>query len=243
MSFTFKQFHIDDTGCGQPVSQDAVLLGAWAKLPGAGAKGQLLDLGTGSGLLALMAAQRAPQCQVTALELDPHAAAMAQRNVSASPWEERVQIIEADLQLWQPEQGFDAIVCNPPWFTSGLRAEHSARAQARHQDTLTLAILLKHIAHWLNPGAEASLLLPCEETRFLDELLREFKLTVSRRTLVQTTPGKPPRRELLGIAHSSHIPHKDTASQCAQQTLLVRDSQNNYTPEFIALTQAFYLKL
>lgn len=241
MSFTFKQFHIDDEGCGQPVSQDAVLLGAWAAMPDSAqglVNSRILDIGTGSGLLALMAAQRAPGAEITALELDAHAATIARANVAASPWAERVEVSEGDISHWQPgaaHAGFDAIICNPPWFTSGLRAGGQQRAQARHQDSLTLELLLERIACWLSDSGQASLLLPTEESAAVESLAARAGLVVQRRCLVETVAGRAARRELLGLGFDSQ--------RVATERLQVRDSRGELTPEFIALTQDFYLKL
>lgn len=121
MPFTFKQFHVDDSHCGMPVSTDGVLLGAWAPLTQAKT---ILDIGAGSGLLSLMAAQRS-EAVIQALEIDPLAAQDCQHNIDQSPWSDRITLIQADLLQWYPlaqtqaQTQFDHILCNPPYFDNG----------------------------------------------------------------------------------------------------------------------------
>ena len=160
--FTFKQFHVNDYGCGMPVSTDGVLLGTWADLP---EQGQILDIGTGSGLLALVAAQRsaARAIPVIAVEIDPAAAKAASQNFALSPWADRLQCIEQDVESWadqQPAGRFEAIVCNPPYFNTGQQAGCQARATARHTDSLSHHALLTVIRHLLSETGTASLILP-----------------------------------------------------------------------------------
>ncbi|MBY5992465.1 tRNA1(Val) (adenine(37)-N6)-methyltransferase [Ferrimonas balearica] len=231
MPFTFKQFHVDDRACGMPVSTDGVLLGAWATLP---QRGRVLDLGTGSGLLALMCAQRC-DATITAVELDDAATAQARANFAASPWSARLSVQQADVRQWQAAP-FDAIVCNPPYFTSGLRSERGpARAQARHVDTLDHDSLLASLVRLLAPAGCASLILPLEAGEALARRADAFGLVPRQRVWVRTRPEKPASRLLLALGRSGE--------EAEGQSLCIHQADGGYSPEFRRLTQDFYLKM
>ncbi|GAB1050277.1 MAG: hypothetical protein Sw1PiTSA_12030 [Shewanella algae] len=138
MAFSFKAFHIEDYGCGMPVSTDGVLLGAWAPLTGAK---RVLDIGAGSGLLSLMAAQRS-EAEVLAVELDSSAAHASRANFKASPWASRLALYQGSIQAYCDEHAladsalFDHILCNPPYFETGPRSDDPKRAIARHTEHL-----------------------------------------------------------------------------------------------------------
>ncbi|MGR5064155.1 tRNA1(Val) (adenine(37)-N6)-methyltransferase [Photobacterium sp. DNB22_13_2] len=234
--FTLKQFHVNDHGCGMPVSTDGVLLGAWADLP---QSGPILDIGTGSGLLALMAAQRTAKQgnPITAIEIDNGAAVAAQRNFIDSPWAERIEVAHQTVQVWanqQPSGSVEAIVCNPPYFNHGEQADCQARAAARHTDTLPHHELLAAIRHLLSPAGSASLILPVYEGEQLIEAARSHQLYCHRLCKVKTTERKPPSRLLIDL-RKSPLPCQ------TEQLLIHQDGQ--YSEGFIALTKAFYLKM
>ncbi len=129
-SFSFKKFTINDHGCGMPISTDGVLLGAWATLP---QQGHIVDIGTGSGLLALMAAQRTQATTITAIELDSTAATAATANFESSPWQPRLVCIEDDITNWYqriPPASINGIICNPPTLT--LANKHNSNIAPPH---------------------------------------------------------------------------------------------------------------
>lgn len=227
MPFTFKQFHIADDKCGMPVSTDGVLLGAWAPLTDSK---KILDIGAGSGLLSLMAAQRTQresdkvssdeskdnerddaECQVTAIEIDDAAVIACQENFSTSPWSSRLKLIKGDIdqlvtQATMDDTGvilgaYDHIICNPPYFETGPLAQNQARANARHTHNLDFQTLQTCIRQLLAPEGFASLILPVAEASTFIALLKQNRLQLIQTTQVSTVEGKAPRRTLLLLAH------------------------------------------
>src|SRR5690606_18064671 len=127
--------------CAMKVGTDGVLLGAWARHPGAA---HILDIGTGTGLLALIAAQRNPAALIDAVEVDAGAAQQARENVAASPWPERIRVYHADVRNWAaPEEGYDLILCNPPFYTGHRPSRDARTATAKHDVAIGLDQLVQ----------------------------------------------------------------------------------------------------
>lgn len=162
--FTFKQFHIDDTDCGMLVSTDGILLGAWNQVHNLG---HLLDIGCGSGLLSLMAAQQFDALRITALDIDSKAIAATKKNVANSPWPDRVNVVQADVLHWAYQQtpsSFSSIVCNPPYFVNSALSKDKARRTARHTQGLDFLSLMQLSAYLLSADGVANFILPIKES-------------------------------------------------------------------------------
>ena len=152
--FTFKRFTVNHGKCAMKVGTDGVLLGAWAR----GGR-RILDVGTGSGLIALMMAQRFSEAGVTAIDIEPGACLQARENVAASPFAGRIRVVEMALQSFQGGL-YDAIVCNPPFYAGTLRSKTAARTMARSAETLPFADLFRHAARLLADGGAFSVVVP-----------------------------------------------------------------------------------
>ena len=137
--FQFKQFTIQQDQCAMKVGTDGVLLGAWVDLTN---KKKCLDVGTGTGLIALMMAQRTAEAHITAVEVDEEAVVQARRNVLNSPWKDRVEMVHCNFLSFQPNQKFDSIVSNPPYFTNNLISPDKQRTLARHNNHMTYSELI-----------------------------------------------------------------------------------------------------
>ena len=234
MPFSFKQFHIDDSQCGMKVSTDSVLLGAWAALTNAT---NILDIGTGSGLLALMSAQRSA-ANIVAVELESQAFYAAKANFVASKWQDRIHLVQDDIVAFAQthHKTFDHIICNPPYFLTGPQTQVQHRADARHTNTLSFKDLISAMAKLLTADGCASLVLPVEVSDVFFALVDESELNVVRVQNVIPVAGKSPRRVLFSLS-------KAKSETVYLKPLLLRDTQNQYTDEMVALTQDFYLNL
>ena len=235
--FKFKQFAISAHDAGMAVSTDGVLLGAWNSLNGVES---VLDIGTGTGLLALMTAQRNPHASIVAIDVEPSAIQAATHNIEISPWAQRIELYQQDVTaltlpaLSLPNAGADCIICNPPYFDAGESSKNAARASARHTVTLSHTRLAKACQRLLNEGGHASFILPHSEgLRFIDNL-KDTGMSLSRITYVKTTPTKPVSRLLIECT-------KQDAKTYESQ--LVIQKNGHYSDAFIDLTRAFYLKM
>lgn len=227
--FQFKQFTIHQDNCGMPVSTDGVLLGAWANL-----KGKVLDIGAGTGLLSLMAAQRDPNIAITGIELEVGAYTTAQKNIVNSPWKDRIKLLHQDILSFDSPSSFNTIICNPPYFVSGETAQNKARADARHTQSLTHASLLKVCYDLLTNEGRASFILPFDEGKTFIELAKQQGFHLTRSTHVHTTERKPCQRLLIQISK--------LAAPLESKNLVISEG-SVYTSEFISLTKDFYLKM
>ncbi|GGP97580.1 tRNA1(Val) (adenine(37)-N6)-methyltransferase [Shewanella ulleungensis] len=249
MPFTFKQFHIDDEQCGMAVSTDAVILGAWAELT---QSQHILDIGAGSGLLSLMAAQRSlEQTKITAVELDTAAANACKHNIEQSPWPQKVQLFHGAIQDFQQQFDksitplFDHIICNPPYFEQGTQAKNSARADARHTNTLSFAELQKAISQLLAPQGNASIILPQQSLASFIQQLNGHGLFVAKHLEIISAEGKSPNRSILVVQHILTTEQQtfENTSKTQYLQMAIRNKQSGYSQTMIDLCRPFYLKL
>lgn len=240
MGFTFKQFHVDDFGCGMPVSTDSVLLGSWAPLSRAQ---RILDIGAGSGLLSLMAAQRNHHAHIDAVELDETAANACKQNVAHSPWPKRITVHQQSIQqfteqaLSQQRTAYDVILCNPPYFLSGPTAANNARANARHTLNLSFSELMHSCHALLSDNGLACLVLPCTEANNLIAAAAKVNLPLQLSVAVSSVSGKAANRQLLLFSQQA------APTGCLSQSFDILQRHGVYSDTMRALTEDFYLKL
>lgn len=237
--FQFKQFTIWHHRCAMKVGTDGVLAGALAPI---GSINSILDVGTGSGLIALMLAQRCPKAQITAIEIDDNAAAQAEENFAASPWSERIQLIHGDFNDYVSDTKFDLIVSNPPYFTDALRNPDPQRSVARHNETLNYYQLFYHARQLLKLGGNCCLIIPAEAEFFVNENACQNHFFPREVIRIYTKMGKPCRRIFItywmGNNHDLSYPYvrKD-------ESLCLMNSDGSYSAEYRQLTEDFYIKL
>lgn len=231
-SFEFKQFIVNHDKCAMKVGTDGVLLGAWAPIENVN---RILDVGTGTGLIALQLAQRNSCANITAVEVDPAAAAQANDNVQSSPWSDRIEVVCADFRDYQPEIKFDLIVSNPPYFMDALKCPDEQRCMARHTGGLNYDLLFRQAAHLLSEQGTVSIIIPIEAESAAVDAAWKHKLYPVHCLRVFTKPGKPCRRVLFAFSFRNE--------ECTEESLCIEVGRHEYTPEYIALTKDFYLKM
>lgn len=230
--FQFKQFFVAHDRCAMKVNTDGILLGAVADISSAA---RILDLGTGTGLVALMLAQRSmPTSQITALELDHDAASQALENVQQSPWRDKVQIVQGDVMTVIFPACFDLIVSNPPYFSDSLATRDKARDLARttvqsHFDWLMQA------SRWLSEKGKICFILPFEAGEKLIRQSEKSPLFCVEKWAIQTKPNQAPKRMIVSFSQQAQV--------CYEHTLVIYDENNQYSDAFKQLTQAFYLNM
>lgn len=184
------------------VGTDSVLLGAWAK-----GGNRMLDVGTGTGVIAIMMAQRFPGASVTAVDIDGVACAQASENVNTSPFASQIQLRCVAVQQLADEAGmqglFDAVVSNPPFFDNALKAMGESRVIARHTDTLPFHQLFAAVGRLLAPHGTFSAIIPFDYKGKFEAEAALAGFCVSRMCAVRTTPRKQPRRYLLSFQKES----------------------------------------
>lgn len=195
--FQCQQFRIEQSGAAMKVTTDACALGAWAPVT---ESKRILDIGTGSGLLALFAAQRAPDARIDAIELDPEAARQAERNFESSPFASRLTLIEGDITQYRPPHDYDTILCNPPFFSHSTRNSCKRLSQARHDTHLSLDTLLAAVHRLLAPKGHAYLLLPMESAAYVEMKLPAYDLHLTGTLLLISQLGDTPHRRVLKLS-------------------------------------------
>jgi tRNA1Val (adenine37-N6)-methyltransferase len=196
-SFRFQQFEVYHDRCGMKVGTDGVLLASWVET---GSAQQILDVGTGSGLMALILAQRS-HAEVLGVEVDSSAARQATENAANSPFSSRIRILEADVRHFSGES-FDLIVSNPPFFQQSLHAPDAARNQARHNVGLSYRDLVSKASGLLKQEGRFAVILPFNVKHEFEDLCWETNLFLSRSCQVTTVEGKSPKRILLEFSRA-----------------------------------------
>ncbi len=228
--FRFKQFAVEQDDVAMKVGTDGVLLGAWADCDGAK---RILDIGTGTGVIALMLAQRNTEAQVQAVEIDEAAAKRARANFDNSPWAERLNVEQTAVQEFSPAEKFDLIVSNPPYFVDSLLPPDAKRSTARHTHDLTFEELDNAVARLLADDGKFALILPVTE---FEKYLTFTQLHLAHRCDVHPIKGGAVKRVMAEfVKHpTSEIVHENIAIE--------RGKRGDYTDEYRALTKEFYLK-
>jgi len=230
--FQFKQFIIHQDRCGMKLSTDAVILGAWAahKSPK-----KILDIGTGTGAIALMLAQRYPKAFTEAVELDGEAFVQANDNVSLSPWKDRIQVIHLSFQQYAASQPgcFDLIVSNPPYFPDHIKSNDQQRNLALHNDSLPFGDLINGVADILAPNGLFWVILPERQMQDLEKLAAARGLFPCHQVIVRNHPDAPALRLVQAFSFSKNDP--------SETVLCIRDHERRYSAAYKELLRDFLL--
>lgn len=238
--FRLKLFTIDQTNASMKVGTDSDLLGTMAY----GGK-NILDIGTGTGILTLMMAQRFPEAQFTAVEIDVKAVIDASTNFSSSPWSERITLIHDSFQSFIEkeisegrQERFDAIICNPPFFDKSLECPEQGRQRARHTSSLPFETLIDGAYRMLEEGGLFSLILPPEVLEKFCLKAKERGFALKEKNGIQTLPGNPPKRYILVFQKSL-----DSSLCVSENTFSMRNADNTYSQWYNDLLRDFLLFL
>jgi tRNA1Val (adenine37-N6)-methyltransferase len=190
----FQQFVVRDDACGMKVGTDALILGAWAGESMTNPT-QILDVGTGSGILALMLAQRFPSARVDAVELEPDAAAQAIENAAQSPFADHIVVHSQAVQAWEGTP-CDLVVCNPPFFHDHPKSIDRKRNLARHDDSLPLTTLFKQAKRVLKEGGELAFVFPSDRDQEVLALGKEAGMCALEHIQLRANPAHDVVRSL-----------------------------------------------
>lgn len=213
------------------VGTDGVLLGAWANVE---QSARILDVGTGSGLLALMLAQRQHRAAIDAIEIEENAYRQACENVLKSPWSNRIRVFHTSLQEFAPAEQYDLIVSNPPFFSQSLHNPNVQKRTARHNDSLLPAELIHHARRLLASNGKLAVIYPLHEAQLFCKVAQESGLHLRRITHVIPSVGKKPKRSLVEL---QSVP----CGVEERELCIEKETRHSYTEEYMSLTQDFYL--
>ena len=240
MTFTFKQFQVNQDRCAMKIGTDGVLLGAWTPL--INNPFNVLDIGAGTGILSLMLAQRSNAAPnnvgiIDAIEIDEDAYEQCVENFEASPWGDKLFCFHAGLDEFvdEPEDEYDLIISNPPFYTDDYKTDNTSRDLARFEDALPFEELIEAAALLLSDNGIFSVIIPYKEEERFVAMCKELDLFPLKITRVKGTPTSEIKRSLLAFCRMEQTPLIDE--------LIIEISRHNYTPEYIELTKEFYLKM
>lgn len=234
--FQFKQFSVEQERTAMKIGTDAVLLGAWTPIENN--PFSILDIGTGTGIIALMLAQRSSAEQIDALEIDEEAYEQATDNFENSPWNDRLFCFHAALDEFveEPEDEYDLIVSNPPFYSEDYKSENEQRDLARFQDAMPFEDLIEAAALLLSENGIFSVIIPFKEESTFLAIAKEQELYPLKITRIKGTPTSEIKRSLLAFSRNKITPFPI-------DELIIETARHIYTPEYIELTQDFYLKM
>jgi tRNA1Val (adenine37-N6)-methyltransferase len=231
--FTFKQFTVWQSDCALKVCTDACLFGTWvAAHVREDPPTSILDIGTGTGLLSLLLAQKIPTAQIDAVEIDGAAAAQAASNALATGW--NIKVHNTDIKNYSGKK-YQHIICNPPFFSNDLKSDDALRNTAMHSTTLTLASLFTCVAKLLDKGGSFSVLIPYARATELEKLAAQFGFCIFKKALVQQTPNHDPFRAMYILSSPVSSP------AVVEQIIIIENEQ--YSAGFVTYLKDYYLFL
>ena len=229
--FRFKQFIIQQDKCAMKVCTDSCILGAWSAKHLNGVE-RILDVGTGTGLLSLMLAQKS-MSRIDSIELDPESAAQALENIMNSSWSARIRLLEGNVLHFPLPSDYDFIISNPPFFESDLRSPVEKKNKSKHDETLTLDELIVVIRKHLKTMGKFCVLLPFHRDSQFEKLASDYGFFLQEKLAVRQTPAHPPFRSicLFGFQQPEMTELKE---------LVIKNKNGKYSNEFVDLMSDYY---
>jgi tRNA1Val (adenine37-N6)-methyltransferase len=239
--FQFKQFTIQQDRCAMKVTTDGCLFGAWVsedvsyRMPDIRT---MLDIGTGTGLLSLMLAQKNTELKIDAIEIDEDAAKQAAENVAASPWKEKIEVFHADAKTFSFSKKYDCIISNPPFYTNELKGDRTKKNIAHHDEGLLLPELLSIIKNNLNKDGQFYLLLPYKRNDEIRRLVIENELEITELVFVRQSVSHDFFRILLSGKLKG-----ETLTETRINEIAIKNEEQQYSTAFMSLLKDYYLHL
>lgn len=231
--FRFKQFSVAHDRSTHKIGTDGVLLGAWADVSHVQ---YVLDVGTGTGVIALMMAQRtAESVLIDAVEIEKQDSEQALENVLQSPWASRISVHHTSIQNFSPSHRYDLVVSNPPYFINSWKPPEKRRSQARHTHELSFDELLGAASRLLTPTGRLAVILPYQEALQFTDRAKDYELHVIRRMAFRSRAHKPVERLLLEFSR--------TAADVKEESLILHGNGEEWSDDYKRLTREFYLKI
>jgi tRNA1Val (adenine37-N6)-methyltransferase len=230
--FRFKQFTIIQKKSAMKVGTDGVLLGAWTDCYKAKS---ILDIGTGTGLIAIMAAQKNKSAHIDAVEINTNAYNEAVENIASCPWSSRISVLNIPFQKFaNNNRKYDCIITNPPFFTQSKKAKTEQRTNARHNDTLPFDELIKGVAELLSGNGSFNIIIPSDSQNIIEDLCNRYGMFAIKKTFVKPTPDINAKRVLMSFSKKK--------KNCNETTIIIEQyGRHKYSKEYIELTKDFYL--
>ena len=229
--FHFKRFSIKQDRCALKVGTDGVVLGAWTNVEGVK---RVLDIGTGTGLLALMIAQRNSEAQIDAIEIDDASAEQAAENVTASPWADRIRVHRMDVRRIRSAEPYDLIICNPPFYAGEMRSADERAGVAKHSGELSFVELGQVVSDHLSDQGRFACIIPINREKELIGTLVPFSIHPSRRCELKYLEDRPAKRLLLEFARDR--------KEVRPEVLVVENAPGEFTLQYRYLLKDFLLK-
>ncbi len=229
--FLFKQFAMQQNNAAMKIGTDGILLGAWANVNNTSSA---IDIGTGTGIIALMLAQKNSSLTIDAIESDKAACIDAQTNFLSSPWLNRLNLYNEAIQEYNPKKKYDCIISNPPFFEKSLKSVTNSRSLARHTNSLHYKDLLEFSKNNLSDNGSLSIILPVEQAFKCTTIADKYSLYLNRRCNVFPKPNKKQHRTLLELSKRNN--------ELTENDLIIEtENRHNYTHDYINLTKDFYI--
>lgn len=235
--FQCKQFFVAHDKCGMKVGTDSLILGSWANCKNAT---RILDIGAGSGLLSLMAAQQSPCSHIDAIEIEENAALQARENADQSPWSGQIQVHHSEIACWRPDTPYDVILSNPPYFYSPQKntASHDGqsyqRQLARSESGLSLDAFCQAVERLLSHHGHGYFVLPSDRVEDLETFLATSSLYITQQLWVKSVAGAQPYLSLFAVS-------KNRPTTCLHDHLTIYNEDRSYTSQYKSLCCDYYL--
>lgn len=234
--FKFKQFTVNQSSCSMKVGTDGVLLGAWADV-GDKESCCVLDIGAGTGVISLIAAQRNSEAIIDSVELDVNSAKQCSENFKQSPWADRLSVCSESIQDFANKSTirYDYILSNPPYFNNSVKSDDFSRNLARHTDSLSYEELARCVSLLLGENGVFSAIFPYAESSVFVAIAASYGLYCNRRLEIKGNPTSPVKRVLLQFTFS-----KGDDIEIDSMSIELYE-RHDYSPKYKELTKPYYL--